>query len=100
MAIDILAENKRTDLSQLDYTYDLISSLTDDELEAVQAIAIAFIKKDRAPYIAESRTSIHPFQPQTEEQLLARIDRSLEQISMGLYRDVESVEDELLNGLN
>ena len=50
--------------------------------------------------LPESRTSIHPFQTQTEEQLLARIDRSLEQISMGLYRDAEAVEDELLNGLD
>ena len=50
--------------------------------------------------LPESRTSIHQFQPQTEEQLLARIDRSLEQISMGLYSDAETVEDELLNGLD
>ena len=36
------------------------------------------------------------FQPQTEEQLLARIDQSLSQIDAGLYEDADDVVAELL----
>ena len=41
-----------------------------------------------------------PFQPQTEEQLLKRIDHSIEQIESGLVWDAEEVEEELLTGLD
>ena len=37
-----------------------------------------------------------PFQPQTEAQLLARIDHSLAQIGTGEFSDAEEVENELL----
>ena len=37
-----------------------------------------------------------PFQPQTEAQLLARIDHSLAQIEKGEFSDAEEVENELL----
>ena len=43
MAVNVSVDCARNDLSQLEYTYDLISSLSDDELEAVQKIAIAFL---------------------------------------------------------
>ena len=36
------------------------------------------------------------FQPQTEEQLLARIDQSLSQIDAGLYEDADDAVAELL----
>ena len=36
------------------------------------------------------------FQPQTEEQLLARIDHSLAQIDAGLYEDADDVVAELM----
>ena len=39
-------------------------------------------------------------QPQTEAQLLARIDHSLSQIETGEYADAEDVENELLAGLD
>ena len=41
-----------------------------------------------------------PFQPQTEAQLLARIDHSLAQIDAGEFSDAEDVENELLAGMN
>ena len=47
MAVNVSVDCARNDLSQLEYTYDLISSLSDDELEAVQKIAIAFLNKNR-----------------------------------------------------
>ena len=37
-----------------------------------------------------------PFQPQTEKQLLERIDHSLAQIDAGKYSDAEDFENELL----
>ena len=46
-----------------------------------------------------SESTFAPFQPQTEEQLLKRIDHSLAQIDAGLYFDAEDVENELLAGI-
>ena len=46
MAMNQAVISKRTDLSQLDYTYDLLSSLSDDELEAVQKVAIVFLNRN------------------------------------------------------
>lgn len=100
MTSGAVAEYRRPDLSQLDYTYDLISGLSDDELEAVQSIAMAFIKKNKVSESTSDRQQPVPFQPQTEEQLLARIDHSLSQIESGEYSDAESVEQELLSGIN
>ena len=96
MALNSVVDVRRSDLSQLDYTFDLISGLTDDELEAIQAIAIAFLKNGRPIQKSNDNDDITPFQPQTEEQLLARIDRSLAQIEAGMYSDAEDVENELL----
>ncbi|MBQ6504612.1 MAG: hypothetical protein IJI57_11940 [Flexilinea sp.] len=92
MAINLIAELKPAELSNLDFTYDLLSSLTDDELEAVQAVAIAFLKKDRQTKLQDMYT---PFQAKTEDQLISRIDHSLEQIKSGKYQDAEEFEKEL-----
>ena len=100
MAINLTAELKRTDLSQLDYTYDLLSSLTDDELEAVQAVAIAFLKKDRQTRLVDKSDSYVPFRAQTEAQLINRIDHSLDQIKQGQYQDAEEFEEELFAELD
>ena len=90
---------KREGLSTLDYTYDLLAELSDDELVAVQSIAIAFIKKSISKNIRSSSDEVSPFQPQTEEQLLTRIDHSLSQIDQGLYEDAEDIENEMLMGI-
>ena len=95
MAINLSAELKRTDMSQLEYTYDLLSGLTDDELDAIQAVAIAFLKRDRGTRFVEEGDDVVPFQAQTEEQLIARIDHSLEQIKNGQFQDSEEFEKEL-----
>ena len=96
MNIDGFIPVKRAEMSMLDYTYDLLTELSDDELAAVQSVAIALIKKGLGNSIGSSSEEIRPFQPQTEEQLMTRIDHSLSQIGQGLYEDAEDVENELL----
>ena len=92
MPIHSVSELKKTGLSQLDYTQYLLSGLKEDQLEAVQAVIIAFLKDDGA----FDETGPAPFQPQTEAQLLDRIDHSLAQIEAGEFTDAEDVENELL----
>ena len=95
MTVDLTAEVKQSDISQLDYTYNLLTGPTDDELEAVQAVAIAFLKKDRSiKSINKGNTDIL-FQAQTEDQLIARIDKSLEQIKEGKFQDADEFVKEL-----
>ena len=59
-------------MTALEYTYDLLTELSGEA---------------------------QPFCPQTEEQLLARIDHSLDQIEEGEFQDAEVVERELLMGI-
>lgn len=99
MDVGVSLATKRTGMSMLDYTYDLLTELSDDELVAVQNVAIAFIKKGVGSTVENSSGEVRPFQPQTEEQLLARIDHSLSQIDQGLYEDAEDVENEMLMGI-
>ena len=40
----------------------------------------------------QGREGLDPFMPQTEAQLLERVDRSLRQIEQGEYEDAEVVE--------
>ena len=58
------ADYRRGDLSQLDYTYDLLSSLTDNELQAVQRVITVFINRK---FDKMELNAIVPFKPQTEE---------------------------------
>ena len=95
MTVNLTAEVKQSDISQLDYTYNLLTGPTDDEWEAVQAVAIAFLKKDRSiKSINKGNTDIL-FQAQTEDQLIARIDKSLEQIKEGKFQDADEFVKEL-----
>ena len=96
MEVNSLAEFGRSGLSQLDYTYDLLSGLSDDELEAVQKVALVFIKRNTEKMASHSTRDIVPFQPQTEEQLFERIDRSLAQVDAGLCEDLDDVVNEML----
>jgi len=86
------------ELSMFDYTVDLLAALSDDELEAVQTVAITFLKKNSNTF--EPNDSVSPFEPQSEEQLFARIDKSLSQIEEGKFQSSEEVEEELLKGLD
>ena len=95
MAINLIAGLRPAELSNLDFTYDLLTSLTDDELEAVQAVAIAFLKKNRQTVTDRLQDTYTPFQAKTEDQLVSRIDHSLEQIKSGNYQDAEDFEKEL-----
>lgn len=92
MPIHSVSELRKTGLSELDYTQYLLSGLKEDQLEAVQAVIIAMLKSDGK----FDETGPVPFQPQTEAQLLARIDHSLTQIGTGEFSDAENVENELL----
>ena len=96
MAVNVSVDYARNDLSQLEYKYDLISCISDDELEAVQKIAIAFLNKNRELDINNNIQSLKPFLPQTEDQLLKRIDRSLAQADVGMCIDADEVIDEML----
>ena len=97
MAMNNAVLSRRDDLSQLDYTYDLISGLSDDELEAVQKVALVFLNRK-----AEStrRDTIVPFKPQLEEQLFARIDHSLAQINPNTCEDLENVVAEMMSEID
>lgn len=95
MAINLTSVLKPDEISNLDYTYDLLSGLSDDELEAVQAVVIAFLKKDRQTKSELNQNAYTPFKAKTEEQLVSRIDHSLEQIKSGHYQDAEEFEKEL-----
>ena len=97
MVSDQVDISRRPDLSQLDYTFDLLSGLTDDELEAVQKVAIVFIKRKKG---VQSLDVVNSFQPQTEEQLLARIDHSISQIDPDRCEDLGDVVAEMMRGLD
>ena len=99
MDIGVPLSAKRAEMSTLDYTCDLLSELSDDELIAVQSVAIAFIRNGIRNSTKNSSEEIRPFQPQTERQLLARIDHSLDQIKQSLYEDAEDVESEMIMGI-
>ena len=89
--------SKRADLSQLDYTLDLISCLSVDELEAVQKIAIVFLNKKKEN---KSTDNIVPFQKQTEEDILLRVDHSIAQIDSAYCEDLEDVYKEMMSEID
>lgn len=95
-AMSQTADYRRGDLSQPDYTYDLLSSLTDDELQAVQQVITVFINRKLDKMESDA---IVPFKPQTEEQLFERIDRPLKQVDAGLCEDLDDVVAEMLSGI-
>ena len=89
--------NKRNDLSQPDYTYDLISRLSDDELEAIQKAAIVFLNRKAE---STSLDDIVPFKPQSEEQLFVRFDHSLAQINPDICEVLEDVVAEMMSEID
>ena len=97
--VETATKAQTSGLSMLDITYDLLTRLTDDELNAVQTVARAFIVNNRDYHSDERTESFVPFKAQSEEQLLKRIDHSLKQIEEGNYQDAEEVEEELLAGI-
>lgn len=73
--------------SILDNTVDMIQMLNDDELQAIQSVARVFIAKPNSDRI---------YKPLTEDQIVKRIDASLEQVSAGMYEDSEIAEQEII----
>ena len=96
MAMEIV-RNKKASLSELDYTCDLLTCLSNEELEAVQKIALVFINKNKNTSSAKANDTVIPFQRQTEEQLFARIDRSLMQMREGMGEDLDDVVKEMMS---
>lgn len=79
-------------MSALDRTISMIQLLSDSDIEAVQVIVQALYEK--------TQLSDAIYKPQTEEQLLARIDASIEHGKNGLYEDAEKVEKDLIKEFN
>ncbi|GEM_PF-1940984 len=101
--MDQVASSQTAGLSVLDVTCDLLSGLTDDELNAVQTVARAFIVNNHDYKLTSEsgiKDTVAPFKAQSEAQLLDRIDHSLAQIEEGNYRNSEEVEEELLAGID
>ena len=74
------------DRSLLDTTIEILRHLNDEQLEAIHSVAKAF---------ASSSGDDDFFKPQTEEELVARIDASLADIKAGRYEDAEAVAEKL-----
>ena len=64
-----------------------MTELTLEELTAVNSVVEAFIS---------DRSAANPYHPLTEEQLIERIDLSLEHVAQGLCQDSEEMEAELI----
>ena len=73
---------------QYDRIVTRLRRLSPKQLDVVQAVVDTLEHQNAENVIL--------FQPQTEEQLLARIDQSLSQIDAGLYEDADDVVAELL----
>ena len=64
-----------------------MSELTLEELTALNTVVDAFLT---------NRSAQNPYRPLTEEQLMERIDLSLEHVAQGLCQDSEEMEAELM----
>ena len=73
---------------QYDRIVTRLRRLSPKQLDVVQAVV------DTLEH--QNAENVVLFQPQTEEQLLARIDQSLSQIDAGLYEDADDAVAELL----
>ena len=73
---------------QYDRIVTRLRRLSPRQLDVVQAVVDTLEQQNAENVVL--------FQPQTEEQLLARIDQSLSQIDAGLYEDADDVVAELL----
>lgn len=74
-------------MSTLDSTISMMQLLSDSDIKAVQGIVQALYAKNEA--------TSEIYEPQTEAQLLKRIDASLDDIKNGLYEDADKVENDL-----
>ena len=59
----------------------------------------AAVNIDEDKILQLNNDEVLPFQHQTEEQLIRRIDHSIAQIDDGLYSDTEDFEKEMLAGI-
>ena len=71
----------------LDNTIQLLDVLDDNQLQAINAVARAFVTDS-------------PYRPKSEEELLERIDHSLKQADEGMLQDADEAIDELVAELN
>ncbi len=73
--------------ASMENTIDMLSMLSENELAAVNAVIRAFVS---------NQNDNNPFSAKTEQQLFEKIDRALANADMGLYKDSEEFEKELL----
>ena len=70
-------------MSTFESTVSMLRMLSENDLRVIQSVAAAFLEKYEL------------FQPQTEAQLLERIDTSVEHAHKGMTRDAGEISKEL-----
>ena len=70
-------------MSTLESTVSMLEMLSEKDLMVIQSVAAAFLEK------------YEMYQPQTEDQLLARIDAAIEHAQQGKLRDGREISSEL-----
>lgn len=72
--------------SELDQTIDVLTRMTDEELQTVRKVAIIIMNK---------KVTDRPFSPLTEEEFLAHIDEGISELDAGLGEESDSVNAEI-----
>ena len=70
-------------MSTFEATVSMLEMLSENDLKVIQSVAAAFLEK------------YEMYQPQTEDQLLARIDTAIEHAQQGMLRDAKDISKEL-----
>lgn len=72
--------------SELDQTIDVLTLMTDEELQAVRTVAVIIMNK---------KVADRPFSRLTEEAFLAHVDEGLAELDAGMGEDSELVNAEI-----
>lgn len=73
-------------MSTLEATVSMLETLPEDELKTIYEVTRRFFV---------NRTSANPFQPLSEEQIVAELDIAREHAKQGMYSDAKDVSREL-----
>ena len=77
----------QTTKSELDQTIDVLTSMTDEELQAVRTVAKIIMNK---------KVIERPFRKLTEKEFFAHVDEGLAELDAGLGEDSDMVNAEIL----
>ncbi len=72
--------------SELDQTIDVLTSMTDEELQAVRNVAIIIMNKKAVD---------RPFKQLTGEEFFAHVDEGIAELDAGLGEDSDKVDAEI-----